>query len=85
MFRIYKKKHQEELSKKRKRLDKIQIELKISMGTYDRMLVQRDNILNDCFLSDSEKELQVKMIDDSLSRITKHIEFLKGEIKVGKV
>lgn len=85
MFRFYKKKHQEELNKKRKRLDKIQLELKNSMGTYDRMLVQRDNILNDCFLSDSEKELQVKMIDDSLSRITKHIEFLKGEIKVGKV
>ena len=85
MFRFYKKKHQEELNKKRKRLDKIQLELKNSMGTYDRMLVQRDNILNDCFLSDSEKELQVKMIDDSRSRITKHIEFLKGEIKVGKV
>ena len=85
MFRFYKKKHQEELNKKRKRLDKIQLELKNSMSTYDRMLVQRDNILNDCFLSDSEKELQVKMIDDSLSRITKRIEFLKGEIKVGKV
>ena len=85
MFRFYKKKHQEELNKKRKRLDKIQLELKNSMGTYDRMLVQRDNILNDCFLSDSEKELQIKMIDDSLSRITKRIEFLKGEIKVGKV
>lgn len=85
MFRFYKKKHQEELNKKRKRLDKIRLELKNSMGTYDRMLVQRDNILNDCFLSDSEKELQIKMIDDSLSRITKRIEFLKGEIKVGKV
>lgn len=85
MFRFYKKKHQEELNKKRKRLDKIQLELKNLMGTYDRVLVQRDNILNDCFLSDSEKELQVKLIDDSLSRITKRIEFLKGEIKVGKV